>query len=312
MGWFSRKESEASAKNRSEGTVPLVRVDDAFTRLVLESATDTTGNGMNRLWKAVFDLEHWHFIQQFPPDGAAPEGPPPFGWPRPMASRVEGKLFILAFTSSDRVVACANHNELVHPKYGIPLLEIPRDGAAEMLCRLDERQIDGVLFNQNKGEQGFFAPLTNIPTMYEWCLDRLPDGLFDPFVKSVTTSDARAGWQRLHRRLALMDQWLFIGDVTRPKSPQLYVHEGEPMLLVFTDDKHVSKGAALAGGADEQGRMPLIPTTPLDAADFAGRVAAHGDGQVSSVLFNLGTSPFILPIQGLKAMIEQYRKKSLN
>lgn len=280
-------------------------IQDAFTDLKQRAASDPAAAG--EFWKAVFESPQWHFINEIPADGAKPDGPPPFGWPKPMAARVEGKLFIIAFTSSERALDAARHNELIDPRFGVRLLEMPRDGAVQMLCQMNAGTIDGVLFNHNAGEQGFFAPLGNVATMYEWYLDRVPNGFFDAFVKGVVASNSRAGWQRLHRRVALMDRLWFAGDRDRPQAPQLYVHEGNPALLVFTDEEHVAQGAGLAGCADAEGKVPLIPTTPPDAAEFAEKLEAHSGGKVQELLFNLGSEPFIFPINGFKEMVEQYR-----
>lgn len=298
MGWFKRNkngerdhaDSPSAASSdiakhpdqNARGTVPAgdgpYRIDDAFTRLAGELASTGSNEAMNRLWKSVFELEHWHFINQFPPDGSAPQGPPPFGWPRPMTARVDGKLYVMAYTSAERARAAAQLNNLVHPQFGIALLEIQRDGAAEMLCKMDSRSIDGVLFNYNEGETGFYAPLSNVATMFEWHLDRVPPRLFDAFVRGVVACNVPRAWERLHRRLALMERWFFVGDQKRPGAPQLYPYEGNPTLLVFTDEDHVVRGAGAAGGADEQGRLPLIPTTPPDAALYAQQLAAHSGG----------------------------------
>ncbi len=298
MGWFSRKKNEGQAK-----AVPAARIDDAFTQLAGPAMSTGSGDAVNRLWKAVFDLSHWHFINQFPPDGSKPEGPPPFGWPRPMTARVDGKLYVMAFTSAERATASAKLNNQVHPQFGIPLLGIPRDGAAEMLCKMDDGRIDGVLFNHNEGEHGFYAPLSNVASMFEWHLDRLPAKMFDSFVKGVTTSNAPQAWGRLNRRLVLMNQWFFIGDQQHPKSPQLHEREGEVVALVFTDADHAARGAGIVSGADAEGRVPLIPAPPADAVGFLKNVNSQSGGKVRNALFNLGSQPFVETIDDLDRFV---------
>jgi hypothetical protein len=276
---------------------------DRFTELQARAVEQEGGEAMQMLWKAVFELDEWCFLQYVGPDGQPPAGPPPFGMPTPLTVRLEGKRFVACFTSAERVADAARTNDLVHPEHGVPVLCVPRDSATLMLTRMNDGTLDGVLFNQNEGEQGFFAPLGNIASMYEWYLDRLPPGLFDAFVKGVVQSNVPPAWGRLHRRIVLMDQWFFIGDKDRPKAPRLYSHENNIAVLVFTDADHADRGASAVGGADGTGRVPMIPSTPKAAADYLKELRAHSEGKVRDALFNLGSEPFVISIDDIERIV---------
>lgn len=276
-------------------------ISDVFTDLSAAAATGAP-QGMQALWKAVFELPEWCFLQQMGPDGQPPPGPPPIGRPTPLIVRVDGKRWVAAFTSSDRAFEAAQHNGLVHPQLGIPILRISTDGAAIMLCEMDHSAIDGVLFNRNEGQQAFFAPLGNIAPMYEWNLDRLPAKLFDPFVRGVRQSNAPQAWARLNRRIAMMDQWFFIGDKERPKAPRLLTHDGRTYVLIFTDAEHARRGGAKLGetAPDE---TPLIPAPPAGAAAFLLKMQEHSQGQIKEALFNLGSEAFAKTIEDLDRFV---------
>lgn len=277
-------------------------IEDRFTELQARAAQEGDGESQQALWKAVYELWMWHFLQDFGDGDDSPAGPPPFGHPKPMVVRLEDKRYVACFTSPERAIAAAQHNELIHPKYGIPVLTHPRDGAVALLCRMDQG-LDGVLFNWNRGEHGFFAPLGNIASMYEWYLDRIPAGLFDAFVRGVVASGAPQALERLNRRIVLMEQWFFIGDQARPNTPQLYADDEKIMALVFTDEDHAGRGASVVGGTDDQGQVPLIPTTPQAGVDYLQKLHAHSEGKVQDALFNLGSEPFLMSIEALEQLV---------
>lgn len=126
---------------------------DEFSKLAEAAMADQSGAAVSDLWKRVNELECWVFINQPPQRRPVQDEAQALAAARPMCSRVDGKLYVIAFTNEERATTSARDNDLFGPDAPIPILSIPRDGAAEMLCNLDGGQIDGVLFNYNKGKK---------------------------------------------------------------------------------------------------------------------------------------------------------------
>ena len=274
-------------------------IQDEFTDLQLAMVKDASGAKMQEFWRAVYRSDHWYFVQQLPPDGSEPVGPPPFGNLNPLRVRLEQKVFVTAFTSAERAHAAAVRNDLVHPEHGIPILQQDTAAGASMIANMNATGTFGVLFNQNEGMQGAFAPLGNVATMYEWFHNTIPSPMFDAFVRGVVGANAPQAWARLKARIMDHKAWYFVGDQDRPTAPQLFVHENEVFALVFTDEAHVSQGAGATGAKYDGKKVPLIPTDPASAIAFLQKVASNSDGKVRNALFNLGTQPFAFSIEEL-------------
>lgn len=282
-------------------------IHDAFTNLAAAAVANPAGPATGAFWKAVYDLEVWHFLPNSPPGERIEErmgSGQPVG---PLVVQLEGKRYVAAFTSKERVLACVKRNGLGKIGDGFALLSMPRDAAVSYLCGLADDVVEGVLFNHNHGEHGMTTPLDNIAAMYEFYLNQLYPPLFDRFVRAVVRANSPDVWARLNRHFTEMERWLFIGDVDRPQSPQLFAHDGAIMAMLFTDEEHAVRGAGVVGGADAQGRVPLIPMTPQAAASHLGQLQSHSAEQghsVKDVIVNLGSVPFIMSIDDLRRFVE--------
>ena len=77
---------------------------------------------------------------------------------------------------------------------------------------------------------------------------------------------------------------------------------GEGGALLRTEGKQGGRGAGVIGGGGEEGRIPLISTTPRDAAVFLAQLREHSAAPghpVKDVVINLGSQPFVMSIDDL-------------
>ena len=281
---------------------PGPEISDRFTELAAAVVAAASGPAMGAFWKAVYELDEWHFLPSTPHGESVDEAMDrgrPLG---PIIAQLEGKQFVAAFTSEARALACAKANGLAAAGAGFGILSMSMDDGAAYLCQLTDDTADGVIFNHNQGEAGMTAPLDNVAAMYEYHLDRIQAPMFDRFVRAVTAANSPQVWARLNRRFAEMERLYFIGDTDRPQSPQLFVHEESVCALLFTDEQHAGRGAGVIGGGGEEGRIPLISTTPRDAAVFLAQLREHSAAPghpVKDVVINLGSQPFVMSIDDL-------------
>jgi hypothetical protein len=275
---------------------PDPEFDDEFTAH-LRGMTEDPGRAMTAYWKAVFDLDEWHFIRQ--PAQPGEPAPPPDAF-QPVGARIEDKMFILAFTNEDRANACARQNNIEQPDGAAAIITLPRTEAAETLCRIESDQVDGVMFNSNRGEAGMYAPLHNIAAMYDHYHNALPAGCINAMAKAVQVQDKPEAWARLHQRVGDLEQWFFIADTNQPGLPRFAQVDDQVMVLIFTDQQRAAKGAAAAGGTDEAGKVPLIPVPPAKAAEAVSQIAEQSQGKLENAIFNAGSDAFIVDIGTLQ------------
>ncbi|HVX42872.1 MAG TPA: hypothetical protein VHC49_03255 [Mycobacteriales bacterium] len=106
-----------------------------------------------QLWSAVFSLSRWWFLPDEKSRG-------------PRIGVVDGKPFLLAFTSSARARQQAMAWGLAPADADrIDILAIPPESVLQMRDGLERDGVFGVVFDQ--GLAGFFAPLPNLVPIYE-------------------------------------------------------------------------------------------------------------------------------------------------
>lgn len=294
---FSFEPDAGDAANQPQSPVAdETEFDDQFTGHLRSMAEDPQ-KGMAAYWKEAYDLDEWHFIRQ--PAQPGQPAPPPDAF-QPIAARMEDKLFILAFSSAERATACAKANNVEQPDGAAAIISLPREQAAETLCRIDSDEVHGVMFNSNQGEAGMYAPMHNVAAMHDHFHNALPPGCLNAFSRAVQLQDKPEAWARLHERVSELEKWFFIADPSQPGLPRFAQVEEEIMVLIFTDQQRAAKGAALAGGADEEGRVPLMPAPPAKAAEAVAQFVEQSQGKLQKALFNAGGDAFIVDVETLK------------
>jgi hypothetical protein len=116
------------------------------------AARSGTMEANNALWSAVFALDRWW---------ALPDGDPP----RPRVGTIDGKPFLLAFTSGERARQQAQAWGLAAPDGSVNVIALSPQSVLGTLDSMRAAGIFGVVFDQ--GISGFFAPLDNLLPIYE-------------------------------------------------------------------------------------------------------------------------------------------------
>ncbi len=112
-------------------------------------ATDRAA--LEELWGALYQHDAWHVLLR--PTSELPD-------PEPVVREVDGKLWVQAFTSTDRLQAWAKEQGLATSEGGALLLTLRPRAAADWLARLGEAGLHGVRFND--GAHGWYAPVAQL------------------------------------------------------------------------------------------------------------------------------------------------------
>lgn len=118
----------------------------------LATAARQDGN-MAPLWKAVYDLERWWFM----PTGDRAD-------PRPFCGVLDGKPYLMAFTTGDRARDFAIAQGRGDDDGGASAIAMPPKGVVEMAPSYEEQGVFGIVFDHHVS--GFFAPLANLDPMW--------------------------------------------------------------------------------------------------------------------------------------------------
>jgi len=279
--------SGAPGESGSQGSP----IEDEFTGLQRAGQDDPAA--MTALWGAVYSLDRWYFMPA-PPQAGAEDGPP-----GAYIGVIQGRPFLLAFTSAERVLRAARETKLYPEDAEVEPLWKEREPAAEWICSISD-PIEGVLFNLSGG-QGFFSTVDNIALMYDQVRDEMPAGCFDAFVRALGSAGRSLLWTRLHRRLVLMETWHFIGTEDRPSTPSLIAYKDKNYALLFTDQAHL--GRAMEAGALQGPQPTLIPASPEQSMPLLGKL--HADGKVAGVMVNYGTQAAVVGFEALEAAMNE-------
>jgi hypothetical protein len=107
---------------------------------------------MDLLWKHVYSLQEWCFIDR----GKQ-------GAPVPFIGTIEGKQYVMGFTDAARATAFARTHIIQDAAAHVPILAIPVKGAVDYFSAFATHGIFGIMFNHDT--EGFFVPLQNLKPM---------------------------------------------------------------------------------------------------------------------------------------------------
>ena len=139
-----------------------------FDALVAKARETNDNTDINNMWEAVFGLEEWIFIAQGEGDETTP-----------LVGMIEEKPMLMAFTDEARAKEFGVANNLQGEDGLVGMLGVPVDMAVKVGETLAQHGVFGILFNQ--GENNFFAPLEQLPQMFDFFVG-LPDETDDPQV----------------------------------------------------------------------------------------------------------------------------------
>lgn len=264
-------------------------------------------DAMHKIWQAVMLLDQWHFMST-PVD----EGNKDLGNPQPLIGTLPespDQRVLFAFTDSKRAfdasVELGSHN----PDKPIPTIAMKRDAAAKYAHDLIEQGVWGILFNQCKGEQGFFAPLTNIVPMFEYHLGYVLPGLeetrpapdFNSIAKVYKETQTQHALYAYLRCLFHLKSWFFVSDQTNPDAPMLWTFGGELAIVGFTNPQRAAHAAERMGILDDEGCANIIEMTPPETKGIFDAARQHG---IHRIVFNGSSEPMSFETEALQSVME--------
>lgn len=154
---LAREEAEQARQTLQDAGVPAAIASrgpepdfDALAAAAAASAA-TDRAALEELWAALYRHHAWHVLLR-------PTSAPPAA--EPVVREVDGKRWVQAFTSTERLQAWAQEHGLATPAGGALLLTLRPRAAAEWLARLGEAGLHGVRFND--GAHGWYAPVAQL------------------------------------------------------------------------------------------------------------------------------------------------------
>lgn len=134
-----------------------VEAIDRFSELLRVDPGDTS---MDRLWRAVFALDHWLFLTRSLDD------------PHPVIAELSEGAMLLAFTTADR----ARTGDLaagLNPTANSYQIQVPLPVAIDWAVGFAEHHdVFGILFDYPS--QGYFVPLSSLRSMRDWMAGHSP------------------------------------------------------------------------------------------------------------------------------------------
>lgn len=118
------------------------------------TATAKASGDVRDLWRAWFSLDaHWLL-------------PSPGGNGSPFIGQVDGAGWVFLFTDAQQARAAGLRILGLPPESDVNVLRVPMPGAIDWLVSLGAYGVAGVRVNE--GDNGFFAPLSNLVPMREY------------------------------------------------------------------------------------------------------------------------------------------------
>ncbi|MDZ4755335.1 MAG: hypothetical protein SGJ11_12685 [Phycisphaerae bacterium] len=219
--------------------------------------------------------------------------------PSPLSWTIEGRTMIGVFTSE--AAALETHRQLHGVATGavdsqVPqaaVMAIPVADAIAWLARMPVDKVKEVVFNRRNTVASPTAVITNLPGLYEWALDRLPDSLWDPYVRSVQAANQPQAWSRLRRRLALLDRWFLPLDPQGANVP-LVVADGTRHFLALAVSAPLAQRAFTSiAGKDVEPRIGQSPRA--DVVKMLETISADPKGP-KEVAINVGGAPVVIEL----------------
>ena len=264
-------------------------------------------NDMHKLWQAVMLLDEWHFMST-----PVNEDDKDLGNPQPLIGtlpEMPEQRLLFAFSDSkrafDAMVALGDYDK----DQPVPTIGMKRDAAAKFAYELQKHGVWGILFNQNQGEQGFYAPLVNMAPMFEYHLGYVIPGIeedrpapdFDSIAKAYKTAHTEHALYAYLRCLFHLKTWFFVSDQTNPDAPMLWTFNGELAIVGFTNPNRAAHAAEKMGILDEEGCANIIEMSPPETKEIFDTARQHG---IHRIVFNASSESMPFETEALQSVIE--------
>jgi len=263
------------------------QADDVFNALSEAVNNSPDPAARNRLWKAVFALPEWHFVD-FAPKGGKPQ--------TPMHTTHNDRSCVLAYTSRLRANIAIKYYSESAKVLSFAALSLSRSQALERICQLPNAKPELALFNPGTGGHGFAETVPSLAAMSDFFIDELPDGALHRLAQMAAVTPDPTPTARLVRRLYALNQWHFIADSGHKDVPQIISVDGVPHFAAHTSAAHVAERVALTAELASRQKFALAPSHAIALLRSCRRQVKD---RINHVAFNPGPAEFCLPLTAL-------------
>ncbi len=299
MFFKKRKHAEADAPPRSSQSEPQSSgdspspVSDEFDSLMEEAKANPAK--MGDLWDRTMGLEKWHMIPAG--DQSAGQSLGEGSMPNPLVVVEQGRPMVCVYTSEERAHRASVKRFPERTTHAV--ISTDRDAAITAFCNYPQ-EVVGVMFNLDIDRGGYFAPISNLPAMYEHQFDRLPMEWFDRFVDGVRAQNHPAGWVRLERRLGKLNPYYMLcSEQDGCPVPAVVPVDGGSAFALFTDEKRLERALQQLVGVQGNTGIRFVEIKRQDLKKELQRAQASDSGP-SSCLINYASSVMVMDIDQLE------------
>ncbi|MBL9118409.1 MAG: hypothetical protein JNL80_00675 [Phycisphaerae bacterium] len=279
---------------------------------ILNSAQSGAPGAQREYWRAVMDRPNWCFLCNADPVKAEiekPEADRQQVAPQPLLWRINDKTMVGVFTSESAAMETHRqiHNATPETKDSdLPpaaILTMPVPDAIRWLLSIPADRVSDIVVNRRSNVNVAYQPIQSLPALYEWVLDRLPDGLWDGYIKSVQDANHSQAWARLGRRFSAIRTWWLPADPGGANMPLVAVDADKKYLVVAThSDAAVRAFQRVVGEAAKDARPRVGPVQRDKLAELIDALLVEPEGPRHAVV-NPGGHPATIELVELVRLL---------
>lgn len=281
---------------------------------VLERVRQGGIGAQGEYWKMVMDRPNWCFLCNADHIKAELEkhgGDQSKVQPQPLLWNINDKTMIGVFTSEAAAMETHRqiHNATPETKDSdLPpaaILTMPVPEAIRWLFNVPADKVSDVVINRRVNVNVAHIGIAMLPRLYEWSTDRLPDALWDGFVKSVQEANQTGAWARLQRRFGMIDPWWLPADPGGANTPLVAV-DGEKSYLVLATHTEAAARAfqRVVGDAAKDMKPRIGPIQRDKLLKLIDTIGAEVNGPKHAVI-NPGGRPAVIALADLGKILRQ-------
>jgi hypothetical protein len=282
--------------------------------LMLERSQKGVPGAQRDYWKLVLDRPNWCFLCN--PEGMKTELEKPESERKPIAPQpllwtLNEKVMIGAFTSEAAAMETHRQMQNATPEMkdsDLPpaaILTMPVVEAIRWLQTLPRDRVTDVVINRRANVNVAHIGLSTLPSLYEWAVDRMPDQLWDHFIKSVQETNQPGSWARLRRRFAQLNPWWLPADPGGANTPLVAIDGDKGYLVLGTHAEGASRAFQRVVGEAAKDMKPRIgPVSRDKLLLLIDTISAEPKGPKHAII-NPGGNPAIIELAELAKVLRE-------
>lgn len=267
---------------------------------ILGSAQAGVPGAQREYWRAVLDRPNWCFLCNADPVRAEiekPEAERQQVAPQPLLWRINDKTMVGVFTSDSAAIETHRQINNATPEMkesDLPpaaILTMPVPDAIRWLLSIPAERVTDIVVNRRANVPVAHQPIRSLPALYEWALDRLPEALWDSFIKSVQEANHSQAWARLGRRFSSVRTWWLPADPGGANMPMVAVDGDKKYLIIATHSDAAVRAFQRVVGEEGKDFKPRVGPVQRDKlAQLIETLLAEAEGPKHAVI-NPGGNP---------------------